>query len=152
VKRDQRLHGLTSEHHQALVLARRLRAGARTALAETRLLLTEAWDLTLEPHFALEEELLLPGLEAAEPDLVTRTQREHAHLRELVSSLPSSADPGAVLLTFADALERHVRFEENELLVACERLLPPAALTRVAEHRPHNPGRAPAPAPSRGRP
>lgn len=153
MKRDARLHGLTSEHHHALVLVRRLRAGAPSALAQTRMLLAEAWDVTLEPHFAVEEELLLPGLEVAEPGLVSRTRREHAELRELMTSLPVVADPGCVVLAFAHALERHVRFEEGELFAACERLLSPAMLARVAEHRPHNPGPAPAPAASsRGRP
>jgi hypothetical protein len=141
VKRDARLHGLTSEHHHALVLVRRLRAGARASAAEARLLLTEAWSLTLEPHFAVEEELLLPELAAAAPALVARTRDEHGSLRDLVAALPATADPEALLLAFASALERHVRFEERELFDACERLLTPATLARVAEHRPHNPGR-----------
>jgi len=142
MKRDARLHGLTSEHHHALVLVRRLRATARASIGEARLLLTEAWELELEPHFAVEEELLLPGLAGAASELATRTRREHERMRELVAILATAADPWSVVLAFADLLERHVRFEEGELLGACERHLPPAALARVAEHRPHNPGRA----------
>ena len=79
MKRDPRLHGLSSEHHHGLVLARRV-AQARLEAASVR----QRFDAELEPHFQLEEEALLPALEAAGAvALAARTRREHAELRQL---------------------------------------------------------------------
>jgi hemerythrin-like domain-containing protein len=83
-KRDVRLHGLTSDHHHALVLARRLREAAARGgldlilLAEVRRRYIEE----LGPHFAIEEEeLLRPVEQVGRTDLVARTLREHDALR-----------------------------------------------------------------------
>lgn len=123
MKRSPGLRTLSSEHHTALVLAR------RAARAATGGDWTTTWNevahyfvAELEPHFRLEEELLLPALvQTGETLLVERTLAEHVQLRSLVYDRPRDA---ATLLAFAELLQAHVRFEERELFVIAQARLP----------------------------
>jgi hemerythrin-like domain-containing protein len=135
VKRDPRLHGLSSEHHHALVLARRLASHGEAWTADDARALRKRFDAELEPHFATEEELLLPALTAAgETDLVARTLADHAFLRECIANAdPQNRD---AVSAFAERLQEHVRFEERELFPACERVLDAAVLDAVAVRSP----------------
>jgi hemerythrin-like domain-containing protein len=125
VKRHPYLQPLSDDHHGALVLARRIGLAAKQD--PERPALTSAWDdlqrrfaRELEPHFRVEEERLLPQLEASgERALAARARADHARLRELARTEP---DP-VVAAQFADLLRRHVRFEERELFPRAERLL-----------------------------
>jgi hypothetical protein len=141
VKRDPRLQGLSSDHHQGLVLARRIAracADGRGDAAEAR----RRFEAELEPHFRAEEELLLPALAAAgEGELVRRTLDDHATLRGHLAAA-EAGDPGR-LAAFAALLDAHIRFEERELFPAAERRLSADELARVLERAPHpraNPG------------
>jgi len=116
VKRDPRLQRLSSDHHHALVLARRVAAGTMTA-DELRARFAEE----LKPHFAIEERLLLPALrDVGAEDLAVRTLDDHAAIRAAVAS--------GALPEVADRLTAHVRFEERELFPACEERLPASVL------------------------
>lgn len=116
MKRDPRLHRLSSEHHHTLVLVRNLRKGIEPREV------ARIFEEQLAPHFALEERVLLPALVAAgRADLAARTLDEHADIR-VARSEPQR---------LADLLEAHVRFEERELFPACEDLIPDA-LDRLA--------------------
>lgn len=135
MKRDPRLHALSSEHHHALVLARRLaelaHAGKTDAAAARDL--AERFARELEPHFRVEEELLLPALEQAGEDaLVLRTREDHAALRAHAERA-GRGDPTG-LGDFAERLTEHVRFEERALFPRCE-ALPDAVLDAVARPR-----------------
>jgi hemerythrin-like domain-containing protein len=139
MKRDPRLHGLTSDHHQGLVLARRIARGSVDAAAAR-----QRFDAELEPHFLAEEELLLPALAAAgEPELVARTERDHAMMRAHLAAA-ERGEPKR-LAAFAALLEEHIRFEERELFPAAESRLSESALERIGERRPHRKRRSNAP-------
>ena len=141
MKRDRRLHGLSSEHHQALVLARRAARAAQETDDGGR---NDVWQEVkqrfadeLEPHFQVEERLLLPALSAAgETELVRRTEEDHAALRGLVGSDPQGHGLVEILGSFGARLRAHVRFEEDELFPACERELPDGVLDAVAAAAP----------------
>lgn len=122
MKRDPRLRGLSSDHHRALVLARRLaRAGAAWA-RDDGLALGAQFDAELEPHFRVEEEVLLPALRSAGASaLVERTLADHAAMRASVSV--ARAGDGAAARALGAQLLAHVRFEERELFPACEAML-----------------------------
>lgn len=137
MKRNVHLHGLSSDHHHALVLARRVREAAATGslsgalAAEAR----RRCDEELRPHFAIEEEELLPALGLiGQTALVDRTLRDHRDLRGHIAA--AEAGDVARLVAFAGQLEAHVRFEERELFSACETLLPADVLERVARRAP----------------
>lgn len=134
MKRDPRLRWLSDDHHDALILARHAtRAGAGQGKQSPR----DAWadvvhrfETGVDPHFQLEELLLLPALtRLAEHELVARTEAEHAQLRKLVRE-----DAGPVearLAEFGAALRDHVRFEERILFPAVEERVPAAVLEAV---------------------
>jgi hypothetical protein len=120
MKRDPRLHSLSTDHHHALVLARRCARGELDAAAARA-----AYERELAPHFAIEERLLLPALEAAgERAAADRTRAEHATLR-------AHLDAGR-LADFASLLEAHVRFEERELFELAQARLGEDALRAIA--------------------
>lgn len=134
MKRDARLRGLSDDHHQALVLARRAIRAAQDTLREQ----TESWELVqerfateLEPHFEIEEERLLPQIEdLGEHALAQRVRMEHREIRDWIQA---STEPLDVRLEhFGNALRKHVRFEERELFPVCERLLDSDSLEAVA--------------------
>jgi hemerythrin-like domain-containing protein len=137
VKRDPRLHGLSNDHHHALVLARTVRdlvaSGRANAVAARELAAT--FEREIEPHFRIEEELLLPALRTVgELELVRRTEEDHAFLREVaVTARHGETDR---LLRFADRLREHVRFEEAELFPCCEDKLSTPVLDAVARRSP----------------
>lgn len=129
MKRDHRLHGLSSDHHHALVLARELSQGTGPQGAA----LQRRFAKELEPHFHIEEELLLPALRAAGcADLADRTAEEHAALRALVAQARDEASARR----FGALLQAHVRFEEAEVFPACEARLPAGVLAEVARRAP----------------
>lgn len=134
MKRDPRLQQLSSEHHAALVLARRLSRQSGAWTAQDGAALQERFARELEPHFALEEQVLLPALrEAGRADLADRTLTDHATLRELVaSSRTAGAD---VARSIGERLRAHVRFEEHELFPTCEAVLPDHVLAQLPRHR-----------------
>jgi hemerythrin-like domain-containing protein len=140
VKRDPRLHGLTSEHHAGLVLARRVRRACEEGRGDAAAV-RRRFDAELEPHFRVEEDLLLPALaEAGEHLLARRTLEDHAALRAHLAAA-EAGDP-ARLGAFAALLEVHIRFEERELFPAAERALRAEQLERVQALAPHpRPGR-----------
>ena len=136
MKRDPRLHGLTSDHHHALRLAWDVRHGTRDPQMAARVV--EVFTAELAPHFDAEERLLLPGLVARGGHaLADRTLAEHAVLRGLVARVVREP---SCLAEFAQRLTAHVRFEEGELFPACERLLTAEELAAVAREVPKHRG------------
>jgi hypothetical protein len=130
MKRDPRLHGLSSDHHHALALARELSRTRWTA--EAGAALQRRFAAELEPHFRVEEEVLLPALrDVGCTDLVERILEDHRALRALVAV---GDEPAA--LSFGLRLQEHVRFEELELFPACEARLPAQVLDEVARRVP----------------
>jgi hemerythrin-like domain-containing protein len=133
MKRDPRLCGLSSDHHRALVLARSLveRAAADTLDAEAARDLATRFEHELEPHFRIEEEVLLPAITlAGEAGLVERTEEDHALLRARAAWAGGGRIDG--LVAFAERLTEHVRFEEHELFPFCEANLPASVLDEIA--------------------
>ena len=143
MKRDPRLHGLSSDHHDALVLARRLERAAAAGEVNHALVadLRGRFEAGLAPHFAVEEATLLPALRRAGLDaLAARTEGEHAALRAHLEG----AERGdlAAVGAFAALLAGHVHFEERELFPACEAHLDPGALDEVERLAPRKSGAA----------
>lgn len=118
MKRDARLRRLSSEHHHALVLSRALidRGGAWTPQDGAAFL--ERFTAEIEPHFQIEERLLLPALRGTAPDLVARTESDHAWIR---AALPAvQLGDGHEARALGQRLADHVRFEERILFPAAE--------------------------------
>jgi iron-sulfur cluster repair protein YtfE (RIC family) len=123
VKRSADLQSLSREHHTALVLAKACERAADSGDAEqvgaTCERAIHAFADELEPHFLIEEQVLLPLLNDAEMPLVERTLADHRHLRGLLKGMRQNNVNA--LADFAKGLSAHVRFEERELFPALER-------------------------------
>jgi hypothetical protein len=135
MKRDPRLHRLSSDHHHALVLARSLVQPGQPWTGAAAAALGARFDSEIEPHFRIEEELLLPALrDAGAIGLVERTIADHAFLRDQAAA--ARAENAEAARAFGERLGRHVRFEERELFPACEQLLDDAVLDAVGAAHP----------------
>ncbi len=139
LKRSRQLKPLSSEHHQALLVAFQLKksiaghaesAGAPKDLPGLLSLARRFEDSILKTHARAEEELLGRYLLAAD---MRRLVSEHAEMSRLLEAARTVRPPEAkaALLAFADLLERHVRWEERELFVQCEERLDEAELASV---------------------
>jgi hypothetical protein len=123
MRRSRELKPLSSEHHQALLVAFQLKkglaghaeaAGAPKDLPGLGSLARRFGDQILKTHVRAEEDLLADIV--AGPDL-ERLRGEHVELTRLLEAA-RTARPGdlrSLLATFADLLERHIRWEEREL-------------------------------------
>lgn len=135
MRRDPRLFALSTDHHHALVLARDAqRAGVGQygrILTSVTARVREVFERELEPHFRIEEELLLPALEAiGEHALVARVRDDHAALR--LAQYAEGLDTEQRLVVFGTRLEAHVRFEERELFEVAQAKLGDAVLDALA--------------------
>ena len=125
MKRHQKLQHLSREHHGALQLAlkaqRAAMSGDQTQIKATAATCIAAFCAELDPHFAVEENTLLPLLLAAgEEELVTQVKCDHEELRRL--SVHLQQPDVKTLHRFAELLTSHVRFEEREVFVVLETL------------------------------
>lgn len=129
MKRSAELTPLSREHHEALVLARRACEPERAEPATVREQVLRAWGDRFEPHFAAEEQVLLPALAAAGAGThASAAFDDHARLRVLVRRL-RDGEPGA-LQAWGAAMRDHVKWEERLLFPLAEQLLD---LPRMAE-------------------
>jgi hypothetical protein len=136
--RDLALHHLSLEHQEDLLLGRRLleaSTGPEEQLQAVWEVLRRRFHAEVQPHFLLEEELLLPALEAlGEEALVARVWEEHEALRALVAD---EAWPLHIRLKkLGLRLLAHVRFEESQVFQLAARRLPLELLERIARRTP----------------
>ena len=137
MKRSAALASLSRDHHQALVLAQKLRRATDATAAEARDAFLAYWTDHGRLHFRLEEEFLFPAYAGhADPHhpLVLRALGEHATIRHRADTLMASpsATPDA-LQRLGTELAAHVRLEEREVFPLIERVVPERELTVLAE-------------------
>ncbi len=131
MKRDPRLRLLSSDHHRALVMARKMDKAGREEVIDPAILegIKAFCRDELQPHFAQEERFLLPALERhGEHKLVEQTLHEHAQMVELMRRL----EERDALRQLAQLLKQHVRFEEQKLFEVSQQKLGDADLEVVA--------------------
>lgn len=143
MKRHPSLQRLSRDHHHALVLAKRLLdlsddADALTLEAAGAHVL-ERWRAEVGPHFAAEEECLLPVFGrhagARHPEII-ETLCQHVELRGLADAVAADGAAGTApaletLRALGEGLRAHVRYEEGVLFPAVEAALDAPALARL---------------------
>lgn len=147
MRRVPELRDLSDDHHTGLVLARRCKqVGGSEAEASAEVIwnqLLEAFSSHLEPHFQIEEQHLLPALEAiGEASLASRIREDHSALRALRES---GAPSRTVIEQFGELLESHIRFEERQVFEPTQDRLPTRALRAIAAACEANPRTCSAP-------
>src|SRR5215217_8120341 len=103
MKRSAALASLSRDHHQALVVAQRLRRATDATATEARAAFLDYWTEHGRLHFRLEEELLFPayaGHGDPHDPLVLRALGEHAMIRHRADALAAATfpDPGGLAL------------------------------------------------------
>jgi len=134
MKRVDGLRELSDDHHTGLVLARRCKqaGGEDSELSPERAWaqVLDAFSRHLEPHFQIEEQHLLPALEAiGEAPLAERIREDHGALRALRSTGAASR---ALLERFGQLLEAHIRYEERQVFEPTQNRLPARVLQAIA--------------------
>jgi hemerythrin-like domain-containing protein len=90
----------------------------------------EAFANELDPHFKIEEQHLLPGLEAiGQASLADRIREDHSALRALLRSAPVNR---LLLKRFGELLEAHIRFEERQVFEPTQHLISAKVLEAIA--------------------
>jgi hemerythrin-like domain-containing protein len=139
MKRSRELRPLSSEHHQALLIAFQLKkglaghpeaAGAPKDLPGLLALARRFDEQLFRAHARAEEELLGTWLTAAD---MARLRADHAELSRLLEAARSTraVEQRAHLSAYADLLDRHVRWEERELFPYAEENVDEASLARI---------------------
>lgn len=139
MRRSRQLKPLSSDHHQALLVAFQVKkglAGHAEAAGAPRdlpglLALAQRFDeQVLRMHARAEEDLL--GRFITGPDM-SRLRGEHGELSRLLGAARTArpAEQRGHLSAFADLLERHVRWEERELFPYAERHLDDETLATI---------------------
>jgi hemerythrin HHE cation binding domain-containing protein len=119
MKRHPDLQSLSRDHHQALVLARRLQHVKDEDAIAARAAFLEFWRRHGQLHFRVEEEVLLPGFASAggaEDPAITRVLHEHAEIRVRALELQGETASLQVQRALGELLADHVRFEEGRAL------------------------------------
>jgi Hemerythrin HHE cation binding domain len=134
VKRVPGLRDLSDDHHTGLVLARRCRQAGRpdSGVSPERMWqeVLAAFSSDLEPHFQIEEQHLVPALEAiGEASLASRIREEHRALRALRDAGVQSP---LSLQRFGELLESHIRYEERQVFGPTQDRLAEKALEGIA--------------------
>jgi hemerythrin-like domain-containing protein len=137
MKRSEALASLSRDHHQALVVAQKLRRATAATASEVRETFLAYWTDHGRRHFRLEEELLFPayaGYGDPHDPRVLRALGEHATIRHLAAALAAAptATPAELEQLGAD-LAAHVRLEEREVFPMLERLMPSDELEALAQ-------------------
>lgn len=139
MRRSRELKPLSSEHHQALLVAFQLKqglaghpdsAGAPRDLPGLLGLARGLDEKVLRSHVLAEEEVL--GRHVASADMA-RLRAEHGELSRLIGAA-RTARPGDLrgyLGAYADLLERHIRWEERELFPRAEGSVDEATLASI---------------------
>ncbi|MDM8546967.1 hemerythrin domain-containing protein [Candidatus Venteria ishoeyi] len=117
MKRVPELSGLSSDHHRALVMAKK----AKQAKLTGNLNISDIWHemeayyaAELENHFRIEETHIAPQLKLlGKTALIERLYNEHADISAYFN--PTAEHTADTLKELGDLLEKHARFEEREL-------------------------------------
>jgi hemerythrin-like domain-containing protein len=135
MKRHPDLQSLSRDHHQALVIARRLQRVKDEDLIEARAAFLEFWRRHGQRHFRIEEEVLLPGFAGAggaDDPVITRVLHEHAEIRLQALQLQGGTASPQAQRALGELLAEHVRLEERELFPAIEVALNSEQLSSLA--------------------
>ncbi len=148
MKRHESLETLSFEHHDALVVALRIKKGLSKNIdlqpvAEYAL---HIYKEHLRHHFEQEEKTLREPL-LENPESTTAIERmmdEHERFAEIIEFLEmGKGERKELLKEFAELLEAHIRFEERTLFPLAEKIIPEEQLESISaylhkEHRPIN--------------
>ena len=131
IKRNKSLVALSKEHHFGLLASWKIRRGFDLKVEPERManFVANLWETHLSAHFIAEEQALFNVIKHA---LIDEALQQHAVLRSLVKSISAEGTPQQ-LTSFADLLEKHIRFEERQVFKMLQQELPEEQLNHIGK-------------------
>lgn len=145
--RHPALRPLSREHFTALSMVRDVRWAAVSGVAYLRdraaLELAQAWRDQLIAHFDAEERVLLGHMNSQESEaLLSQHQHLHGLMAPLLASLQAAQPPAAAdAEPAAEALEAHIRWEEQTLFQGMQERLGEQPWAEIAAALGADPGK-----------
>ena len=132
IKRNEALIKFSKEHHYGLLLGWKVKQGVKKNVKPKRIAdyILYFFDNDLKNHFAEEERILFSKLSDAD-SLKQQALSEHKNIYDLIETIRNEKYTGDTLITFADNLENHIRFEERVLFNHIQRILSEEELLEV---------------------
>lgn len=132
MKRNENLVPLSRDHHFGLLCCWKIRQGIKKDIPYERIknYVTDYWEKNLSWHFDIED-IVLP--EVNNESLQMQMEDEHRQIRKLIKSITHSGSR-ELLSDFADALYKHIRFEERMIFPFLEEHLSGEELDTIGEH------------------
>jgi iron-sulfur cluster repair protein YtfE (RIC family) len=130
-KRAKELQSITVDHHNGLLLSRKIRIGFNKNIELQRIKNYADWyfENQVVPHLKLEEELLFPIL-GNQNELIKRALTEHRRLRRLFKKTDQIEK---TLVQIEEEIESHIRFEEHILYVEIQKVATAQQLVKIEE-------------------
>lgn len=132
IKRHSSLQPLSRDHHHGLLFCWKIRAGIKRHIEIDRLQkhIKWFWNEHLIEHFAEEEQMVFPILDAEHPHII-KALEEHRQLKSLFGA--ESYDVQS-LDELQKKLDEHIRFEERVLFNEIQEQATPEQLKVVEAH------------------
>ncbi len=141
VKRSPHIIKLSRDHHASLLFCWKLRQGIKLGIGNDRMQGYVSYFAKehMSPHFHEEETILFPP--ASDDVLVQRALHEHKVINALVSEIANGDEFRLrhTLEEIADAVDKHVRFEERILFPHLEKKLSEDQLVTISRQLDHEP-------------
>ncbi len=137
IKRHKAIVQFSREHHFGLLLIWKIRQGLKANIDPKRIsdYVLFFFDEDLKTHFAEEERSLFSKLDD-DDGLKFQAMKEHTEILHYIAEIRSDNKNPELLTVFADALDRHIRFEERVLFNHLQSKLSDAALAALALEHP----------------
>jgi iron-sulfur cluster repair protein YtfE (RIC family) len=136
MRRSAALASLSRDHHEALVLAQKLRRATPATVTTSRESFLAYWQAHGQNHFRLEEEILFPAYAAhGDPHhaLIARALCDHVAIRHHAQALAGANEPTLdALHELGHQLAAHVRLEERRVFPLIEQAMPSDELAVLA--------------------
>ena len=131
IKRSKSLVVLSKEHHYGLLASWKIRRGFELETDPQRIIafVVNFWETHLSAHFIAEEEILFNTIKHA---LIDAALQQHSQLRLLVKLIIEEGKPEQ-LVSFADLLEQHIRFEERQVFKMLQQELSEEKLAEIGK-------------------
>ncbi len=132
IKRNPAIVRFSKDHYFGLLLVWKIRKGFKSSVEPERIsrYVIASFEEELVPHFRDEEVNLFVKL-PLNNKMRIRAEDEHKKIYVLIGELRSDNTSKDTLVSFADLLEKHIRFEERELFNFLQENLSPAELEEI---------------------
>jgi hemerythrin-like domain-containing protein len=133
IKRNPHIVKLSKDHHFTLLFCWKIRNGLKLEAEPSRIkkYIQYFWKHHMQPHFREEETILFVPVK---DEAVKRALKEHAGIAQQINELNGAEHVSSnQLLTLADMVDNHVRYEERELFPHLEEILTEEQLESIGK-------------------